>query len=414
MVKIFNGVIIEENTGEIVTQDLVVDDLRVNNSSYFDCDIVTTGKVDGVDISDLNNHTSTIDSQIAQINESLSTINPNITSLNIKVNKNTEDITILTETTTSLNTKVNKNTEDITTLTTQVNTNKQDITTLTETTETLDTKISNLSYNVYSRINSSTGIIETGTINIAKASVLSTNGTSETSLVNKGYIDNKISEAISNIPPAQPLDTTKPLTITNTITGNAITSKGEVKITDSTDTEKLKYTPSTQTLYIAPSYLHVDGKISMNKPLYTPTVGFNYNDQTLAVLTTEDSTENNLIVTLDTPSNFKINTNSYGSINIDDNIKYFDKNDVNLYNNPTIFLPNKLTIIGEVSNSGSFSASKFKLASTFEMYYNNNEECLYFVVNSANTKKTLKIHFGSGSGTGSSNGFEWVAGVPTS
>ena len=72
MVKIFNGVILEENSNEIVTQDLVVDDLRVNNSSYFDCDIVTTGKVDGVDISELNNHTSTIDSQIAQINESLS------------------------------------------------------------------------------------------------------------------------------------------------------------------------------------------------------------------------------------------------------------------------------------------------------------------------------------------------------
>ena len=400
MVKIFNGVILEENTDEIVTQDLVVDDLRVNNSSYFDCDIVTTGKVDGVDISNLNNHVSSIDTQITEINESLSTINPNITSLTEQVNKNKQDITTLTETTNSLST--------------QVNTNKQDITTLTESTDTLSILLSNLTHNVDRRTNSKTGEINTGTINIAKASVLSTNGTSETSLVNKGYIDTAISEAISNIPPAQPLDTTKPLTITNTITGNNITSKGEVKITDSTDTEKLKYTPSTQTLYIAPSYLHVDGKISMNKPLYTPTVGFNYNDQTLAVLTTENSTENNLIVTLDTPSNFKINTNSYGSINIDDNIKYFDKNDVNLYNNPTIFLPNKLTIIGEVSNSGSFSASKFKLASTFEMYYNNNEECLYFVVNSANTKKTLKIHFGSGSGTGSSNGFEWVAGVPTS
>ncbi len=400
MVKIFNGVIIEENTDEIVTQDLVVDDLRVNNSSYFDCDIVTTGKVDGVDISDLNNHTSTIDSQIAQINESLNNINPNITSLNTKVNKNIEDITTLTETTNSL--------------TSQININKQDITTLTETTDTLSTRLLNLTRNVDRNIHSETGEINTGTINIAKASVLSTNGTSETSLVNKGYIDNKISEAISNIPPAQPLDTTKPLTITNTITGNNIISKGEVKITDSTDTEKLKYTPSTQTLYIAPTYLHVDGKISMNKPLYTPTIGFNVDQGTIAVLTTEDSTENNSILTLDTPANFKINTNSYGSINIDDNIKYFDKNDVNLYNNPTIFLPNKLTIIGEVSNSGSFSAAKLKLTSTFEMYYNNNEECLYFVVNSANTKKTLKIHFGSGSGSGSSNGFEWVAGVPTS
>lgn len=400
MVKIFNGVILEENTDEIVTQDLVVDDLRVNNSSYFDCDIVTTGKVDGVDISNLNNHVSSIDTQITEINESLDNINPNITSLTEQVNKNKQDITTLTETTNSLTTQVNKN--------------KNDITNLRETTDSLGMYLSNLTRNVDSRTNSETGEINTGTINIAKASVLSTNGTSETSLVNKGYIDNKISEAISNIPPAQPLDTTKPLTITNTITGNNIISKGEVKITDSTDNEKLKYTPSTQTLYIAPTYLHVDGKISMNKPLYTPTIGFNYNDNTIAVLTTEESTENNSILTLESPVNIKIKTDFYGSINIDDNIKYFDKNDVNLYNTPTIFLPNKLTIIGEVSNSGSFSAAKFKLASTFEMYYNTSEETLYFVVNSANTKKTLKIHFGSNSGTGSSNGFEWMTGVPSS
>lgn len=403
MVKIFNGVILEENSNEIITQDLVVDDLRVNNSSYFDCDIVTTGKVDGVDISELNNHTSTIDSQITQINESLSTINPNITSLTDKVNKNTQDITTLTETTSSLNTKVNKNTEDITTL--------------TETTNTLNTNFTDFSNNVNLRINSETGEINTGTINIAKASVLSTNGTSETSLVNKGYIDTAISEAINNIP-SQSLDTTKPLTITNTITGNAITSKGELKITDSTDTEKLKYTPSTQTLYIAPSYLHVDGEISMKKTLYTPSIGFNYNNGTIATLTTEDSTVNNAILTLDTPANFKINTNSYGSINIDDNIKYFDKNDVNQYNTPTIFLPNKLTIIGEVSNSGSFSAPKLKLSSTFEMYYNNNEECLYFVVNSANTKKTLKFDFANGSGIsngleGTFDGIEWLNTVST-
>lgn len=403
MVKIFNGVILEENSNEIITQDLVVDDLRVNNSSYFDCDIVTTGKVDGVDISELNNHTSTIDSQITQINESLSTINPNITSLTDKVNKNTQDITTLTETTSSLNTKVNKNTEDITTL--------------TETTKTLNTNFTDFSNNVNLRINSETGEINTGTINIAKASVLSTNGTSETSLVNKGYIDTAISEAINNIP-SQSLDTTKPLTITNTITGNAITSKGELKITDSTDTEKLKYTPSTQTLYIAPSYLHVDGEISMKKTLYTPSIGFNYNNGTIATLTTEDSTVNNAILTLDTPANFKINTNSYGSINIDDNIKYFDKNDVNQYNTPTIFLPNKLTIIGEVSNSGSFSAPKLKLSSTFEMYYNNNEECLYFVVNSANTKKTLKFDFANGSGIsngseGTFDGIEWLNTVST-
>lgn len=376
MVKIFNGVILEENSNEVVTQDLVVDDLRVNNSSYFDCDIVTTGKVDGVDIAELNNHTSTIDSQITQINESLSAINPNITSLTEKVNKNT-----------------------------------QDITTLTETTNTLNTNFTDFSNNVNLRINSQVGVINTGTINISKTSVLSTNGTSETSLVNKGYIDTAISEAINNIP-SQSLDTTKPLTITNTITGNNIISKGEFKITDSNNTEKLKYTPSNQTLYIAPSYLHVEGDISMKNVLYTPSIGFNYNNGTIATLTTEDSTVDNAILTLDTIANLKINTNFSGSINIDDNIKYFDKNEVNQYNTPTIFLPNKLTIIGEVSNSGSFYASKFKLASTFEMYYNITEECLYFVVNSANTKKTLKVHFDSS--TDNNNRFEWVAGVPSS
>ena len=191
----------------------------------------------------------------------------------------------------------------ITEINEQVNKNTEDITTLTETTNSLNTHLTNLSQNVDLRTNSATGEINTGTINISKASVLSTNGTSETSLVNKGYIDNKISnditEAINNIP-SQALDTTKPLTITNTITGNTIVSKGDLQILDSlgnllertvlinsddfttqifknktivsnniitiksVDKESLKYTPATNTLDILDTKFNINGILNIS------------------------------------------------------------------------------------------------------------------------------------------------------
>ena len=217
----------------------------------------------------------------------------------------------------------------ITEINEQVNKNKQDITTLTETTNTLNTNFTDFSNNVNLRINSETGEINTGTINIAKASVLSTNGTFETSLVNKGYIDNKISEAISNIPPAQPLDTTKPLTITNTITGNNIISKGDLQILDSTgkileqtskdssnilttninedktivsnniisiktaDKEKLRYSFVSNTLDILDTKFNINGTLNINDIVKITNTG----DITSNSLTTKTITTDTITVT---------------------------------------------------------------------------------------------------------------------
>ena len=237
MVKIFNGVILAENTGEIVTQDLVVDDLRVNNSCYIDCDIVTTGLVDGVDVSDLNNRVTTINAQITEINEKIGDI-PDLTE---QVQQNTQNIsthttqiTNLTSEVDDLKPKVEQNTTNISTNTSSISTIngdltaiKQDITNLKQQDETIKGDVANYKSIFETRTNSASGQITTGTIRITNESYLMTNGKTSGTLVNKGYVDNAISEAIEALP-SQGLDTTKPLTITNTITGNNIVSNSKL------------------------------------------------------------------------------------------------------------------------------------------------------------------------------------------
>lgn len=314
MVKIFNGVILAENTGEIVTQDLVVDDLRVNNSCYIDCDIVTTGLVDGVDVSELNNHVSTIDTQITEINEKIGNIDPNITSLTEQVQQNTTNISTHTTQITNLTsevddlkpqveqntTNISANTRNITLINANLSTVKKDISNLKQQDEDIKGDLANYKSILETRTNSSTGEITTGTIRITNESYLMTNGKTTYTLVNKGYVDDAVSNATG-------LDKTQPLTITNTITGNNIvTNGGELKILNSqgqvlettrqhpeykiatslrdnkvidiennshiilksnAQTEKLKYTPSTNTIDI------LDGNLTLNGSYLLPTNG---------------------------------------------------------------------------------------------------------------------------------------------
>ena len=200
------------------------------------------------EISDLTNKISTNTSDISNINEEISdlsgridtntsnitTINEEINDLSGRIDTNTSDITTINGEIKNLTNKISTNTDDITTineeisdLTNKISTNTSDITTIneemitiTDNLNTLKTDLSNYKSIIDTRTYSHTGEIITGTITINNNSTLLINGSTDTSLVNKKYIDDKINESI--------LDKTQPLTITNTITGNNIVSNSKL------------------------------------------------------------------------------------------------------------------------------------------------------------------------------------------
>ena len=212
---------ISTNTSNITTINGKITDLsgRIDTNTS---DITTINE----EISDLTNKISTNTSNITTINgkitdlsgridtntSDITTINEEITNLSGRIDTNTSDITIINGNITDLTNKISTNTSDITTI-------KQDITNLKQQDETINSDLTNYKSIVESRTNSQTGEIITGTIRITNASYLMTNGQSSNSLVNKGYVDDKVNTAV--------LDKTQPLTITNTITGNNIISNSK-------------------------------------------------------------------------------------------------------------------------------------------------------------------------------------------
>ena len=212
---------ISTNTSNITTINGKITDLsgRIDTNTS---DITTINE----EISDLTNKISTNTSSITSINEEITnlsgridtntsdiiTINEEITNLSGRIDTNTSDITIINGNITDLTNKISTNTSNITTI-------KQDITNLKQQDETINSDLTNYKSIVESRTNSQTGEIITGTIRITNASYLMTNGQSSNSLVNKGYVDDKVNTAV--------LDKTQPLTITNTITGNNIISNSK-------------------------------------------------------------------------------------------------------------------------------------------------------------------------------------------
>ena len=165
------------------------------------------------DITNINEEISDLSGRISTNTSDITSINGKITDLTSKISTNTSDITTINEEISDLTNKISTNTSDITII-------KQDITNLKQQDETINSDLTNYKSIVESRTNSSTGEIITGTIRITNASYLMTNGQSSNSLVNKGYVDDKVNTAV--------LDTTQPLTITNTITGNNIISNGSL------------------------------------------------------------------------------------------------------------------------------------------------------------------------------------------
>ena len=190
---------IKNNTSDIITINGKITDL--------------SGRIDTntSDITTINGKITKLSGRIDTNTSNITTINGKITDLSNKISTNTSDITTINEEIRDLTSKISTNTSDITTI-------KQDITNLKQHDETINSDLTNYKSIVESRTNSSTGEIITGTIRITNASYLMTNGQSSNSLVNKGYVDDKVNTAV--------LDKTQPLTITNTITGNNIISNG--------------------------------------------------------------------------------------------------------------------------------------------------------------------------------------------
>ena len=213
---------ISTNTSDIST----INGKITNLSGRIDTNTSNISTING-EITDLSGRIDTNTSGITSINEEItnlsnkistnasdiSNINGKIIDLTNKISTNTSNITSINEDITDLTNKISTNTSDITTI-------KQDITNLKQQDETINSDLANYKSIVESRTNSSTGAITTGTIRITNASYLMTNGQSSNSLVNKGYVDDKVNTAV--------LDKTQPLTITNTITGNNIISNGSL------------------------------------------------------------------------------------------------------------------------------------------------------------------------------------------
>ena len=227
-------------------------DLIIHGNIHFDNinikNINISGLINNLNINDMNNEIKNNTSDIITINEEISglsrridtntsdiiTINGKITDLSGRIDTNTSDISNINGEISDLTNKISTNTDDITTineeisdLTNKISTNTSDITTIneemitiTDNLNTLKTDLSNYKSIIDTRTYSHTGEIITGTITINNNSTLLINGSTDTSLVNKKYIDDKINESI--------LDKTQPLTITNTITGNNIVSNSKL------------------------------------------------------------------------------------------------------------------------------------------------------------------------------------------
>ena len=190
-------------------------DTNTSNISNINGEITNlSGRIDTntSDISNINEEISDLSGRISTNTSDITSINGDITDLTSKISINTSNITSINGNITDLTNKISTNTSDITTI-------KQDITNLKQQDETINSDLTNYKSIVESRTNSSTGEIITGTIRITNASYLMTNGQSSNSLVNKGYVDDKVNTAV--------LDKTQPLTITNTITGNNIISNSK-------------------------------------------------------------------------------------------------------------------------------------------------------------------------------------------